>query len=44
MSEDQSSAPILDGLEQYTQSGGISFAVPGHKSGQGAPPAAATRG
>jgi arginine/lysine/ornithine decarboxylase len=36
MADDQSSAPILDALAQYSQSGSISFEVPGHKSGRGA--------
>ena len=37
ISSDQSQAPIFDALAQYRQSGSVSFGVPGHKSGKGAP-------
>src|SRR3954453_8914561 len=37
MTDTQSSAPILDALANYTKQESISFGVPGHKSGQGAP-------
>src|SRR5215213_3101279 len=38
MADAQSSAPILGALANYTRQGSVSFGVPGHKSGQGAPP------
>src|SRR3954462_3191290 len=37
MTDIQSSAPVLDALASYAQQSSISFGVPGHKSGQGAP-------
>jgi arginine/lysine/ornithine decarboxylase len=37
MADTQSSAPILEALANYTKQGSVSFGVPGHKSGQGAP-------
>src|SRR3954471_4301555 len=37
MSDTQRSAPILDALANYTKQESVSFSVPGHKSGQGAP-------
>src|SRR4051812_24529939 len=37
MTDTQRSAPILDALANYTKQESVSFGVPGHKSGQGAP-------
>jgi arginine/lysine/ornithine decarboxylase len=37
MTDTQRSAPILEALESYTKQASVSFGVPGHKSGQGAP-------
>src|SRR3954467_1414689 len=37
MLTDQGRAPILEALASYAQQSSISFGVPGHKSGQGAP-------
>jgi arginine/lysine/ornithine decarboxylase len=37
MSVDQNQAPLLEALAKYRQSGTVSFGVPGHKSGKGAP-------
>ena len=38
MAETQSSAPILEALANHARQSSVSFGVPGHKSGQGAPP------
>src|SRR3954449_3266442 len=37
MTDTQGSAPILEALANYTKQSSVSFGVPGHKSGQGAP-------
>jgi arginine/lysine/ornithine decarboxylase len=38
MADTQSSAPILEALANHTRQDSVSFGVPGHKSGVGAPP------